>query len=307
MKKTGKKGKRKTSLHKARRNEELMGYAFQLPLIILLCIFMIYPLFRTIYWSFTDFRGLGSANWVGLKNYISLFDDLRFTNAFKNTVVYSLGTTVLSCGLGLLLAAPIYRKIRGWNIYRFVFYITPMLSGTVVALLMGRLFNQDVGAINVTLRNLGLDSLALNWLTDLDIVMYTVILVSAWFGAGGAMLVYLSNMSAISNDVQEAATLDGVSEWQRFWHITFPIIKRPFLVVLMSNFIANFRSYEMINVLTGGGPGTKTQVLSILMTLTAFNTNQYGLACTYAVVIVVVIAILTAFYIKVSGIATKRV
>jgi len=285
------------------------AYLFMLPALLLITFYMVYPAIKTVIMSFYDWDGFSSvgAEFVGIANYAKMLKMPKFWNALENNVIYTLCVVVTTVVMGMLLAIPIDRCIRGWKVFKFAFYIPTMLSVTVVGMLFKQILEPNNGLLNSLLIACGLESWAMSWLSDPDIAMWVVLAVVTWQYAGTTMLLFLAAMASIPNDVHEAATLDGVSEVSRFFKITLPIIKRPVMVVVMLQLIFGFKSYDIFAVLTKGGPGTTTQVLSLLVTQTAFKNGQYGLACAIAVVMIVIVSIISVFYIRQSKLGDQDV
>lgn len=285
------------------------AYLFLLPALIMLALFLLYPTIKTIVMSFYDWDGFSSAGpeFVGLENYSKLFKLPKFFRALENNVIYTACVVITTVVLGMLLAVPIDRGIWGWKLFKFAFYIPSMLSITVVGMLFKQILEPNNGLLNTLLRSIGLESWAMSWLTNPGTALWVVLAVVTWQYAGTTMLLFLAAMASIPNEIHEAATLDGVNEISRFFKITLPMIKRPALVVVMLQIIFGFKSYDVFAVLTKGGPGTSTQVLSLLVTQTAFKNGQYGLACAIAVIMIAIVSIVSVFYIRQSKLGNQNV
>lgn len=275
-----------------------LAYAFLVPAITLFCVFLIYPLIRSVILSFQEWEGLGDPEFIGLKNYKNLFKSSSFWIALKNTLLYTVGgvSTTVIIGLGLALA--IERRVFGWKFYKFIFYISVMLSTSVVSIMFVNLLEPNFGLVNSLLRAVGLDSWAMSWLSDPKTALPAVIAVSMWHYSGFCMLLFLAAMEGIDPAIHEAATLDGVSEWDRIVHITLPIIKRSIFVVIMLQIIFSLKSFDTVQIMTKGGPGTATETLTTYLFRTAMNHSKYGLASAVSVVMIIIISIVTIFYMR---------
>ncbi len=277
-----------------------ISYMFLAPALALIAVFLIYPAVRTVHLSFYDWNGMSEPEFVGGQNYVEIFGEQRFWDALSHNIAFTLATVATTVVGGMLLAIAIDRKMRGWPAYKFIYYIPVMLSVTVVSVLFVKILDPNTGLLNELLRAIGLDSLAHAWLSDPRYAMASLIFVSTWQYCGFTMILFLAAMAAIPPSVHEAATLDGVSEWRRFFSITLPIIKRPTFVVIMLQIMFAFKTFDIFWVMTRGGPGTTTEVLATYLYRTAFNFTDYGKACAIAVVMLVLITTISLIYVKKS-------
>lgn len=294
-------------LNKLKTN--IIAYLFLLPALVLIGFYLVYPTLTTIRMSFFEWNGFSKsgAQFVGLKNYVGLLGSKKFTNALKNNVFYTVCTVIGTVVVGMLVAVPIDRRICGSKVFKFSFYIPAMMSVTVVGVLFENILDPNKGLLNSFLCSVGLEKLTRGWLSDPKLAMWMIIFVAVWQYSSVTMLLFLAAMASVSEDIQEAATLDGVNEISRFFRITLPIIKRPVLVVVMLQMIYGFKAYDLIQVMTKGGPGTTTQVLSQLIVQTGFEYGEYGMACTVSVVMLVLISIVSVFYIRQSGLGEQMI
>ncbi|MEG2698822.1 MAG: sugar ABC transporter permease, partial [Ruthenibacterium sp.] len=217
-------------------------------------------------------------------------------------LLYMVFTVAFTVIIGLLLAIVIERRFKGWKIYKFIYYIPVMMSITVVATLFAKIYEPSYGILNSLLGFLNLDFLKQAWLGDPKMVLPSIIFTSVWQYSGFTMILFLVGLEGISPDIHEAATLDGVTELQRIRYITLPCVKRIIYVTIMLQMIFSFKSFDIIWVMTKGGPGTSSEVLGTLLYKTAFNYQDFGYASAIAVVMTVIIGSISLIYMKMSQI-----
>jgi len=284
-----------------------IGYAFVLPAVALVCVFLVYPLIRSIYLSFFSWNGISAPKFIGLVNYVKLFHGKEIWNAFLHTILYTVCSVTGTVLVGLLIALAIERRIRGWRFYKFALYISVMLPVTVVAVLFAKFFEPNYGLFNALLRSIGLERFTQNWLGDPKTALGSIIAVSVWQYSGFTMLLLLAAMESIDPAVHEAATIDGINERQRIFYITLPCIKRPLFVVVMLQIIFSFKTFDIFWIMTGGGPALKTEVLTTMLYRTAFSYGKYGLASAISVVMILIISLISLYYLKKSKLGEQVV
>lgn len=283
-----------------------MAYLFIAPAIILMGIFMVIPLVRSFYLSAFKWNGMVEPKYVGMKNYMSLFKDPKFGVALSNTIIYMIFTVLLTVVIGMLLAIAIERRLRGWKLYKFIYYVPVMMSITVVATLFAKIYEPNYGILNSILQFLHLDFLQNAWLGNPSTVLGSIIFTSVWQYSGFTMILFLVAFEGIAPDIQEAATLEGVTEVQRMRYITIPCVKRIIYVTIMLQMIFSFKSFDIIWVMTKGGPGTSSEILGTLLYKTAFNYQDFGYASAIAVVMTFIIGTISIIYMKASSIGGQE-
>ncbi len=280
--------------------EWTMAYAFLAPALVLLIAFLVYPTYRTIILSFQEWNGLGDAEFIGLKNFREMFKARSFWTAVKHTFDYCFCETILSVLVGMCLALAIERRVKGWQFYKFVFYISVMLSVTVVSILFIQIMEPNYGVFNKMLDAVGLENISGTWLANPKRAMGTVIAVSTWQFSGFTMLLFLASMEGINPGIHEAATIDGVTEFKRIFYITLPMIKRTILVVVMFQFIFSLTSFDKFWVMTAGGPGDATETLTTLLYRNATKFANYGYASAVSVFLLAVVSVISIFYLRMT-------
>ena len=257
---------------------------------MLLATFIAYPLADSIRLSLFRWDGLSPPDFRGLTNFHDLFgEDAVFRLSIRNTLVYSLLSVGGIVGIGFLLAVAIERRVPGWPFYKVVWFLPVILSQTVVSILWAKFYDPTGGLIHAVLARLGVADPTIEWLGDPDVVIYAAAFVSVWQYAGYAMILLLAAMENIPLDIHDAATMDGVDPVRRVVSIIFPMIRPVFSVVVMLILINSLKTFDTIFVLTSGGPGDASTVLSIHLYKNAFRFFAFGYASAIATVMFVVL------------------
>jgi len=272
-----------------------LGILFLLPAFSLIIVFIAYPLARSLYLSFFEWNGITKPDFVGLENFKYLLHDKSFLNALKNTIVLALLSTIGIVGLGFLLAVAIERRVKGWSFFKFIYFLPVMLSMTVVGMLWGQLYDPTYGAINVFLKASGVENPPV-WLGDPDIALYAIAAITIWQYTGFALIVLLAAMENIPTDIHDAATIDGINGWGRITHIIFPLVKPVFAVLVMLQIIFSMKIFDIVWVMTRGGPGEATSVLGVYLYKNAFVYTHFGYSSAIAVVMAIIIFTLSMIY-----------
>ncbi len=284
--------------HKVRRwlQANALWYAFLAPALLLLVAFMAIPLFKSLELALYKWNGLRPRQYIGLENFTDLFGDRFFWGALQHTVVFAVVATLGTVGIGLLLAVAISRRIPGSGVYRVAYYLPVMLPMTVTAALWVRIYETNYGMLNTLLRSLSLNDLAKPWIATPDYALAAIIAVVVWQYSGFPMVVLLAGIEGIPIELHEAATLDGVSEWQRLRHLTVPLIRPVLISISVVQAIFSLKVFDVVWVMTKGGPGESTQVLGTYLYRKAFEQQDYGYASAVAIVMFAVIFTVTYSY-----------
>ena len=234
--------------------------------------------------------------WVGLKNYMTLFSDKIILTCLKNNILYALISIVIQVGFGLVLAAVLedvaFRKLS--PVLRSIYFVPTVISMTVVCLLFEFIYNPQIGLLNSFLEIIGLPGLSRIWLGSKKTAMFSVIAVSQWQSTGYVTMLFIVAIQKIPKDLYEAAQVDGAGKIKRFFYITVPQVRQMFFVTMILTVSGAFTVFNEPYILTGGGPGTATMVLSLHMYQTGFVKNNMGYASTIAMVIFVITALLSS-------------
>jgi raffinose/stachyose/melibiose transport system permease protein len=273
---------------------------FILPALLIFGVFIVIPMMSSMYYSLTDWNGLDpKITFIGMNNYRKLIDDAEVWIALKNTVVFAVLVTIFQNVLSLLLALLVDGSRWYYRYLRVVYLIPALLSALAIGYIWSYLYNPVFGIINTVLENIGLGALAQDWLGDPKWSMYSVVFTNVWQWAGITMIIYMAGLQAISADLYEAADMDGANKWQTFTRITFPLIAPAFTINIMISIIGSFKVFDIIYVMTKGGPGTTTESLAILLYKKAFNFNEMGYGTAIAVVMFLIILVISIFQLSI--------
>ncbi len=273
-----------------------MWYLFLAPALLMLFAFMAIPLFKSLELSFYQWNGLRPREYVGLENFTDLVEDRFFWGALQHTIVFAVFATLGTVGIGLLLAVAISRRVLGSGIFRIAFYLPVMLPMTVTAALWVRIYETNYGLLNTLLREIGLGAFAQQWIATPQTALGSIIAVAVWQYSGFPMVVLLAAIENIPNDLHEAATLDGVSEFQRLRFITVPLIRPVLISISVIQVIFSLKVFDLVWVMTKGGPGESSSVLGTYLYRKAFELQDYGYASAVAVTMFLIIFTVTYTY-----------
>lgn len=278
-----------------RRTRE--AYGFILPGVLYMLVVVGYPIVYNFILSFKDtsVRNLatGTSKFIGLQNYIELFHNPTFILVLKNTFVFTIGSLIFQFTIGYLLALFFYKKFTLSGPIRGLMLIPYMMPMAVTGLLGQNLFLNG-GLINNLLSKIGIAGPA--WLTSTSTAMIAVVIMNCWVGIPFNMLLLISGMSNISEDVYEASAIDGASRMQQFWKITMPLMKDSILAVLMLGFIYTFRAFDLMFIMTAGGPLNSTDVLGTYSYMLSFTQYQFSKGSAVAIVLFLCLLLIGILY-----------
>ena len=243
-------------------DERWLALALFLPTVVILGLFIAYPFVEGVLLAVTDAKVGVPGHFVGLNNFAKLWNDSIFRTAVWNTFWYTGVTTVFKLALGLWLALLLNRHFKGKAITR-AFVLLPFIIPTVLSTFAWKwMFDPTFSVINWTLYRLGLIHGRINWLSDPDLAMISVIIVNIWRGVPFYAISLLAGLQTINPELQEAAAIDGARPWQRFWHVTWPLLLPVTMVVVLFSVIQTFADFQLVYVLTGGGPANATHLFA---------------------------------------------
>jgi len=243
-------------------NEGNLAFLLLLPTLVLLGLFIAYPFLRGLLLSVTDAKVGVDGNYVGLENFARLVDDPIFHRVVWNTCFYTLVTTIFKLGLGLWLALLLNRSFR-FKAFTRAFILLPFIIPTVLSTFAWKwMFDPTFSVLNWMLYKLGMITSAVNWLGDSDLAMLSIIIVNIWRGVPFFAISLLAGLQTISPDLHEAAAIDGAPPLKRFWYITWPLLLPVTMVVVLFSVIQTFADFQIVYVLTGGGPANATHLFS---------------------------------------------
>jgi ABC-type sugar transport system permease subunit len=264
-------------------------WAFLLPGLVVYAVFLVWPALRSIWISFTDWDGFSpTQNFIGLDNYAQLLRDPVVAQAFRNNIIWTVVIIVVPVVLGLTLAVLLDRSLRIAPVLRTLFYMPAVLPLVSVAAIWTWMYNPTEGSVNAILEAIGLGSLQQGWLGQDSTAFGAILVAGIWVRTGFPMLLYLAALQGIPKELYEAAISDGASPWQQFRHVTLPGLRTTNLVVIALSLIESFKVFDLIFVMTNGGPGNSTQVLGTWMFANVFQYFNAGYGTAIAVVITVI-------------------
>ncbi len=263
------------------------GMLFVLPALLGTLIFIIIPVISSFGLSFCSWDLLNPIDWIGLKNYTDILSNGLFYKILLNTLVFALSTSILGVIIPLILASILNSKIRGSEFFKcayFLPFITPMV---VIGIIWTWIFDPEIGLLNNVLH------IHINWLYDSQFAMPALIIVSVWKLIGYNMIIFLSSMSAISNSMYEAAKIDGANAYQTFMNVTMPLLSPTIFFVIIITAISSFQVFDLIYLMTEGGPFDSTNVLVYDIYKNAFEYFNVGKASAIAYILFLIILVLT--------------
>ena len=273
------------------------GYLFLLPALLVYVIFMVYPILSNVCLSFTRWEGgLKAKEFIGLGNYIRAIKDPMVLLALSNNVIYVIGTTVGVVGLALLSAVLLWSGIKGMRLFRTIYFMPCVLSLVAVAIIWNWIYHPVFGILNEALRYIGLGFLARGWLGNSRTALPSVIGTKVWVGFGFSMVIFLAGLQNVNIELEDAARIDGANPWQRFLHVTLPQISHITTMVILLAVITGLNIFDLIFVMTGGGPANHTMVMAIYIYRQAFRFEAVGYgACLSVILTVIMLAVSVAF------------
>ncbi|MET8260327.1 carbohydrate ABC transporter permease [Micromonospora sp. NPDC005553] len=260
------------------------GWSFILPNFIGFAALTLLPVVVLFYVAFTNWNVFGVAEWTGTANFRRMWDDASFWTALRNTVYYAVFHIPLTLAAALGLALLLNRKLRGVRFFRTIAFFPYITSIVAIAVVWNQLFSPEYGPINALLGAVGVDDPP-GWTASATWSMPAVIIVGTWRYMGYYMLLFLAGLQTIPSQLYEAAETDGATPWQRFVHVTLPGLRTTTFFVTVLLTIESFKVFDLILVMTGGGPGQSTLVLSQYIYQKGFEENQFGYASAVSIVL----------------------
>ncbi len=270
-------------------------YTFILPALILMTIIVAFPIIYNLYMSLHIwFVASGSGpHWNGLKNYIALLSDKRFWNSIRVTIIFTVGALGSEVLIGVLLALFFNRQFKGKDIIKTIFLFPIAATPVAVALIWGMMYNYDLGIINVLLKAIGLPPLL--WLADPKWVIPALIITDAWQWTPLILLIVLSNLESLPTDPFESAKVDGANSLQVILYITLPMVKPAIIVAAMIRSIDAIKTFDLIYVMTQGGPDIASENLNLYIFNMGFSYFRMGMASTLAIVLFTIVMAVNVF------------
>ncbi|MEL6298467.1 MAG: sugar ABC transporter permease [Pseudomonadota bacterium] len=285
----------------------LTPYLFLAPAVLVLGVALLYPIGYMVYASFLDWnpsQRIHEAEWVGLRNYINLLDDPNFRESFGVTLTFAFVVVGLEMVVGVGLALLLDRNLRGMSVLRTVFILPMMIAPIVVGLMWRYMYHPSVGLFNRTLKDLGLAPIP--WLSDPDWSLASVIIADVWQWTPFIFILSLAALQSLPKSALEAAEIDGASEWQKIFHIKLPLMMPVLIVAGLLRLIDAFKVLEVILVMTNGGPGLSTEILSLRIARTTSEFRELGVAAAMSNYLLILLLVLTLVMFAYNRLAEAR-
>lgn len=269
------------------------GWLFITPVVVGTVLFSLVPVVFSLVVSFTEWDGLNLPRFNGLHNYSLLIGkDRYFLQSVKNTLLFTLGSVPVSMAFGLLLSLLVNQKIRGIGVYKTAYFAPVVTSSIAIAMVWAWIFAPEYGLLNSLLANV-FGIRGPDWLNQSNTALLAVTMVQIWHTAGYNMVIYLAGLQGIPEHLYEVAKIDGASGWQQFWRITLPLLSPTTFFLLITSVISSFQVFNLIYVMTNGGPGYATSVYIYYLYQNAFSFFRMGYASAMAWLLFILIATIT--------------
>ena len=297
-------------VQKKKRKINVAGYLFILPAMLFFCLYILYPIFFIVKNSLLKWATLSNMEFVGLENFIKVFQDSTFWVTMKNSILWIVVTVPVQAILGFFLAYAIEERITSKKadgkafsrtFYRTLFFIPVVTSVTVVAIMFSKIFQPYQGIIGHYLNSWFGMSPTINVLGNSKAALWGIMLANIWEWTGWSMIMYIGGISQISEDVKEAARIDGANTWQEIIYIYIPALGSVHKSLLMLGIIGSLQTYALIGVMTGGGPNHATEMPGTYIFMKGFTESQMGYACAISVAVLIFALVLTFIQVRFLG------
>lgn len=258
---------------------------FVLPAFIIYLVFGLIPIGFNIYISLYRTDLMSQGVFIGLDNYKNLFQDATFLKALRNNLLMVVGSLIAHLPLALLFAGVLFQKVKGSDFFQNVFFLPCVICGVAVGLMWTFVYNSEFGLLNKLLEGIGLEHLKNTWLANKDTALICIIVVVMWQYVGYHMVIQLAAMRNIPESLYEAAEISGASPWKQFTCITFPLIKHILKIDAVLIITGSLKYYDLVAVMTGGGPNHATELMSTYMYYQGFRTIKYGYSAAIGVLL----------------------
>ncbi|AXK46789.1 carbohydrate ABC transporter permease [Brachybacterium saurashtrense] len=281
-------GARRPNAVRERRRRGLVAAVFLLPAFVLFCLFFVGPAALGVLYSFTDYRGYGDAEFVGIENYSALLADSDFYTSLLRTFLYTAVAVPFGYFLSLFVSALLVsRHAKGTTVAQVIFFFPWLVSPIVTGVIFRWLFGENFGLVNYLLSSAGLNPL--HWAADPNLALLVVILAGSWGGTAFSMLLFMAAMRNVPSSYLEAASLDGAGPVTRFVRITWPLLRPTSFMVILLGTIGAMKEFAMIQALNGGGPGTSNVLIVQYIYKTGFEQSKIGYASAASMVLMVIL------------------
>jgi ABC-type sugar transport system permease subunit len=281
------------------REQTRAAILFVLPALLLYLVFMVWPFLQSFWFAATDWNGAtATKTFVGLANFAELARDELFRLALRNNLIWVIIGTISPLVIGMFLALLLWRQPKGFTFFRTVFFLPHILLTVVIGIIWSWIYNPIFGILNTWLDGIGLEDVSRGWLGDPSTALYAVLVAAIWAEVGFVFVILLAGLQNVSRDLLEAATIDGANAWQRFWDVTLPQLANVLNVVVALLLIGGFNVFDIIFVMTQGGPANATQTMATMTYDQAFTLNRVGYGSAISLVMTAISLIASVVFLK---------
>jgi raffinose/stachyose/melibiose transport system permease protein len=296
----------KRRIHK-KWEKGLLILTFTGPALLIYVIYVLYPIISTLYFSLYSWTGIGSnETFVGLGNYIKLLSDRIFIQSFENNTLLTVASIFTQLPLGLIMALLLFAPIRGMRLFRTVYFLPLLMSTVAIGILWTYIYDPTFGIINEGLGLMGLESWQTGWLGGKTTAFWSIVATICWQFTPFYMILFRAAIVGIPDDIYEAANIDGANGWKRFWHITFPLLRPTIITSSILSIIGSLKYFDLIFIMTGGGPDSSTELMATYMYKQAFAQFNMGYASAISFSMFVIAFLVTVIFLSVDHYRKKR-
>ena len=276
-----------------------IAYLYILPMIVLSFVLVYYCIIDTVVVSFTDWDGMTDVfHFVALKNYIKMFKDHVFWTSVVNNLIFFVGTVFIQALVGFVLAVLLKKKLPGSNVFKAIYFMPIAMATSIITAIFRIIMDPTNGALNQFLRAIHLNGFAVNWLGDPKIALVSVIIVNIFQWMGFSMITYYAGLMSLPDDVYEAAKIDGAGFWRTTFSVTLPMLKGTTNVLIILGIVGSLKTFDIVKLLTGGGPGRSTTVMNTYLYEKAFKDFNAGGAASIGVAILIIAMVMSFLQVK---------
>lgn len=280
------------------RNRSLL-WIFVLPGLMLYGVMFVYPTLSGLFYSFTDWDGISeSFRIIGWDNYRNILESIVFRKTILNNVKFMVAVVIFQSVIALILALLLVRNRKSHVFLRALFFFPAILSSVSVGLIWSFVYDPNIGLLNTVFHKVGLSGLALNWIGDKQIAIYSIAVVQIWAHAGQMMIVFIAGLQSIPSELYEAATIDGGSRSRVFRYITWPLLAPSTTIVVAYTTIQSFKAFDLIFTMTDGGPNFSTEIMTTYIYHLAFSSYAFGEASAGSVLLLLLLSLFTFLQFK---------
>lgn len=285
----------------SRPKGQLVGFYFVLPALLLYGVFFLYPFIRTIYLSMTEWNGVVTPVFTGLQNYQRLLSDSQMWSSLGNNVIWVIVGTAAPIIIGLFLSVVLWSGARGSLFFRTIYFLPVVVSPVIIGVIWSWIYNPLFGILNYSLRSVGLGGLAKGWLGEPSTALYAVLVTAIWSYIGFCVVVLYSGLQKVDTQLVDAAKIDGANAWTRFRHVIIPQIGSVLTMVLVYTVIGGFNVFDLVFIMTRGGPANASEVIASYTYEKAFQENEVGYGAALSMVMTLIALVAAIITLRLRG------